>query len=87
MIGFVAVIGAYATTGQIIQAYSNGHKTSLLEVRRTSQWSSCDVWSSNRHNQLRSIRMDGGFILTNEIQFTIHNSKKVQTNDSRSRKI
>ena len=27
------------------------------------------------------------FILTNEIQFTIHNSKKVQTNDSRSRKI
>ncbi|BCU98423.1 MAG: hypothetical protein CM15mV22_0550 [Eurybiavirus sp.] len=25
------------------QAYSNGHKTSLLEVRRTSQWSSCDA--------------------------------------------
>ena len=42
----------------------------------------------NRHNQLRSIRMDSArFILTNEIQFTIHNSKKVQTNDSRSRKI
>ena len=59
MIGFVALLGAYATTGQIIPGvFSNGFHTSLLEVRRTSQWSPCDAWSSNRHNQLRSIRMD-----------------------------
>ena len=46
---------------------SNGFFTSLLEVRREGQWTSRNARSSDRHNQLRSIRLDSTrFIL---IQF------------------
>ena len=37
MIGFVALIGAYATTGQIIPVFSN----ELLEDRRANEWQTC----------------------------------------------
>ena len=40
MIGFVALLGAYITTGQIIPVFSN----ELLEERRTNQWSFGDDW-------------------------------------------
>ena len=47
MIGFVALIGAYATTGQIIPVFSNGHPTGN---RREGQWSCHDAWSDYRHS-------------------------------------
>ena len=50
MIGFVALVGAYATTGQIIPAFSNGFHTPILEIRREGQWSPSDAWSDYRHN-------------------------------------
>ena len=33
MIGFVALLGAYVTTGQSYQVFSNGSRTPILEIR------------------------------------------------------
>ena len=44
MIGFVALLGAYVTTGQIIPGILlMGFLTSLLEICREGQWSFSDA--------------------------------------------
>ena len=54
MIGFVALLGAYITTGQIIP----GIFYELLEERRTNQWSFGDDWFLRSRSQLRTHRLD-----------------------------
>ena len=59
MIGFVALVGAYATTGQIIPyILMDHHITKLLEICRANQWSSCDAWS-DYSAQLTMVYSDG----------------------------
>ena len=62
---------------KLFQVYSN----ELLEERRVDQWSSRNARSRNRHNQLRSIRMDSTRFLLMKInsQFTITKRYKLMT--------
>ena len=71
MIGFVALLGAYATTGQIILVYSNDiikqDTSKLLERSRTNQWQTCYDGFLCTHSQLWFNWMDySRFILKNE---------------------
>ena len=43
---------------KLFQVSSNGSSAPILEIRREDQWSSRNARSSDRHNQLRSIRLD-----------------------------
>ena len=62
------------------QVSSNGFHTPILEIRREDQWSSRNARSSDRHNQLWSIRMDSTrFILKMKLitQFTTQKGEKL----------
>ena len=76
MIGFVALIGAYATTGQIIPVFSN----ELLEDRRANEWQTChDGFACNAVNYGFTGWIIGHFLMKINTQFTIQKRYKLMT--------